>query len=176
LTRVGSRHRDEDYEHFMPNSNIKNTTMKNFKSKKTKKKFKESELTQKNARKIASKLGFGSGHELVELIKIDEETYRLWAVPYYGAPTQTDEFRLNKKHMKEKTAVDLLWEGLTCLAFQENIPKEAIEVYEQAKQAHKEQITEAFGEGVDVYCENTFLSGHHTTISEAYYKQKYGDK
>ena len=70
--------------------------MKNFKSKKTEKIFKEPELTQKNVAKIASKLGFGSGHELVELIKIDEETYRLWAVPYYGAPTQTDEFTLIK--------------------------------------------------------------------------------
>jgi len=67
-----------------------------FKSEKTKKKFKESELTQKNARKIASKLGFGSGHEIVELIKIDEETYRLFTVPYFGAPTQTDEFILIK--------------------------------------------------------------------------------
>jgi hypothetical protein len=70
--------------------------MKNFKSEKTEKKFKESELTQENARKIASKLGFGSGHEVVELVKIDDETYKLSAVPYFGSMTQTDEFTLIK--------------------------------------------------------------------------------
>jgi hypothetical protein len=68
--------------------------MRNFKSEKTKKKFKESELTQENARKIASKLGFGSGHEVVELVKVDDETYRLLAIPFFGSCTQTDEFTL----------------------------------------------------------------------------------
>jgi hypothetical protein len=41
---------------------------------------------------------------------------------------------------KQQTAVDSLWDGLTCLFFfHDGIPVEAMEIYDQAKQMEKEQ-------------------------------------
>lgn len=36
----------------------------------------------------------GSGHEKVELIKVSEDCYVLWLLPYIGCPTQIVEFNL----------------------------------------------------------------------------------
>jgi hypothetical protein len=37
-----------------------------------------------------NKMGFqlGSGHEVMDLVKVDDEEYRFYLMPYYGAPNQ----------------------------------------------------------------------------------------
>lgn len=64
--------------------------------------FKESFLKGKNAGKIASKLGFGSGHEECNLTKISSREYRIYCIPYYGHPGQSETLKLtiSKKYIK----------------------------------------------------------------------------
>jgi hypothetical protein len=39
--------------------------------------------------KLNKKFALGSGHELMELSKLDDDTFRFHLLPYYGAPNQT---------------------------------------------------------------------------------------
>jgi Zn/Cd-binding protein ZinT len=49
---------------------------------------------------------------------------------------------------KQQTAVDSLWDSLACLFFfQDGIPVEAMERYNQAKQMEEEQIKTAYNKG-----------------------------
>lgn len=78
-----------------------------FKDDKSKLIFGESELSGVDARLIASKLGLGSGHEEVIISKVGDDEYRLHAVPYYGAPTQSVVFKLtNDMDVSEKAKND----------------------------------------------------------------------
>jgi hypothetical protein len=71
--------------------------------------------------------------------------------------------------MAQQTAVDSLWDSLTCLFFfQDGIPVEAMEIYDQAKQMEKEQIE-------DAYIMGSYDMASKEFKPEQYYNETYGE-
>ena len=75
---------------------------------------------------------------------------------------------------KQQTAVDSLWDSLTCLFFfQDGIPVEAMDAYQQAKQKEKEQIINARVDGIWEISKCTMNPTYTFSTSEQYYNETY---
>ena len=78
--------------------------------------------------------------------------------------------------MAQQTAVDSLWDSLTCLFFfQDGIPVEAMEIYDQAKQMEKEQIVNARESGKWEITKCINDPNYTFPTSEQYYNETYGE-
>jgi hypothetical protein len=68
--------------------------------------------------------------------------------------------------MAQQTAVDLLWDSLTCLFFlQDGMPEQAMDAYKNAKQMEKEQH-------YNTWDESRLAEGWKTF--QKYYNETYG--